>query len=361
MQAIKLTCRPRNRFRLGARDLGVTSRWLHSDTLFSALINAHALLHGRDDATQLIETFRGRRAKISSAFYLVEFLRAGNLQKRIFFLPRIFGLNLPAQSDQDEFGVKKKVKRLEFLSLAAFTEMLQTVREENGEPVFAYDLLDKPQLGDHFIITQDEKKELAALGCSEHEISKIEPYEEFEAPRVNLQKTGDPEAGPFYVTDVHLNSATVVKTDLSWQAHFYFLLNHRLEDDEASRFFASLRLLADEGIGGERSTGAGGFTGFEMLDFPWELRGPYQTNLSLVSPLPEELPRIVSYDAIVRGGYAFMGEDLPHLEKQRVRLIKEGAIFRGEMKGRLVQVGDVQGIPVYQNGINFGLGFGGQS
>ena len=111
MQAIKLICPLHNRFRLGMRDLSTTSEWLHSDTLFSGIINAHALLFGESATTGLVERFRERAIRLSSAFPLVEFSNDAARMVRLFFLPRPFCHNKPLREDSAEVGLKKKIKK----------------------------------------------------------------------------------------------------------------------------------------------------------------------------------------------------------------------------------------------------------
>ena len=358
MQAIKLTCAPRNRFRLGLRDLGTTSEWLHSDTLFSGIINAHALLFGEPQTTELVNDFHEQRIRISSAFPLVQFSNGNKESLGLFFLPRPYCQNKPPQTDHAEIGLKKKIKKIRFLSLPVFKSMLQTVRQEEDTIAFAFDLLTLPRLSEGFVISSTEGAEIGKLVSLGQE-NVIEPLKSIETPKVNLQKIDD--AGPFYETDLHLNRGAIPGTEVRWETHFFFLIDHKLSDDALDRFFAALRLLGDEGIGGERSCGAGHFTDYETLDFDWDLSGPYQTNLALLSPQAEELSKIVSYESLIRGGSFLTGENSDRQRKMSVRMILEGSVFRGEMHGRLVEVAQKDGKPVYQNGLNFGLSFGEQA
>ncbi len=357
MQAIKLICPPHNRFRLGMRGLATTSEWLHSDTLFSGIINTHALLFGESETTGLIDRFRERKIRLSSAFPLVELSSVGSSVVHLFFLPRPFCHNKPQQSERAEPGVKKKIKQLKYLSLQVFEAMLQTATKEQDEITFAFDLLELPKLGEGFVISKEEQDRLLQIGCSNPE--HIIPISTHETAKVNLQQVEN--AGPFYETDLYLNRGMISKQKVVWQTHFYFLLEHELQEEELKQFFAALNLLGDEGIGGERSTGAGCFDGFEFLQFQWRLDGPYQTNLALVSPRPDELSQIVSYEAIIRGGSFLSGDNSNTKRKQSLRMIREGSIFREKMSGALVEIGQLDQRPVYRNGINFGLSFGEQT
>ncbi len=358
MQAIKLICPAHNRFRLGQRDQATTSEWLHSDTLFSGIINAHALLFGEPQTTELVNDFREQRIRLSSAFPLVQFFNGSKESLRLFFLPRPYCQNKPPQTDHAEIGLKKKLKRIKFLSLPVFKSMLQTVRLEEDTITFAFDLLTLPRLSEGFVISSAEGADFGKFVSREQE-KMIQPLKSIETPKVNLQKIDD--AGPFYETDLHLNHGAIPGTELWWETHFFFLIDQKLSDDALDRFYAALRLLGDEGIGGERSCGAGHFIDYETLDFDWGLSGPYQTNLALLSPQAEELSKIVSYESLMRGGSYLTGENSDRQRKMSVRMILEGSVFRGEMHGRLVEVAQKDGKPVYQNGLNFGLNFGEQA
>lgn len=365
MQAIRLRCAPRNRFRLGLHDLGTTSEWLHSDTLFSGIINAHALLFGEPQTSGLVDDFRKQRIRFSSAFPLVQFFNGNQEALRLFFLPRPYCQNKPPQTDHAEIGLKKKIKKIRFQSLPVFKSMLQTVRQEEDTVAFAFDLLNLPRLSEGFVISRAEDAEIGKVlpmwreNGEKREENLIEPLKTIETPKVNLQKIDN--AGPFYETDLCLNRGAIPGTEVSWETHFFFLIDHQLPVEAIDRFYAALRLLGDEGIGGERSCGAGHFADYEIMEFDWELAGAYQTNLALLSPLPEELNNIVSYESLMRGGSYLTGENSDRQRKLSIRMIKEGAVLRGETRGRLVEVAQKDGQAVYQNGLNFGLSFGEQT
>lgn len=348
MKAIKLICNPKSRFRLGFNDISHATDYIHSDTLFSAIINAHNLLYGQSETNNFIQLFKDRKIIISSAFYLIEILKENNLQKRIFFLPKICGKIQSNQEDEKKnyIAQKKRLKKIKFVSLDLFKEMLRNAYKNNDEIKFDIDLKDMPKIDEKFLITEQEDDIF---------YKDIKPYTLLEAPKVSLKMNADNEL--FYEADIKLNSGK--NQSFEWRTHFYFLYESSLNSSEEKRFLASIKLLADEGIGGKRTTGAGWFEGIEFLnDFNWDLKGNYQTNLSLVSPLNDNLKNIAAYDSFVRGGsYVYFGKNTEE-QKKNIRLIKEGAIFYNEINGDLIEVGSINGTKIYQNGINFGLSFG---
>jgi len=90
MQACLLKTNKGARFHFGEAS-GVaraTSHFLHSDTLFSAIINAWAVKN-RETVDEFIAICKRGEFKISSGFYCVE-----TDGKTVFFLPKPVSLNL---------------------------------------------------------------------------------------------------------------------------------------------------------------------------------------------------------------------------------------------------------------------------
>jgi len=359
MQAIKLKCNSRNRFRLGKIDIGHTTDWLHSDTLFSALVNAYLYLYGETQTNLLIYKFHQRKICISSAFYLVEILKDKAVHQRIFFLPKPTGRIYSQNCKDDDGSLNKRVKKIQFLSKDVFCDVLNSAVEEiDGSGIyFDIDLTAFPNLKDRFAISENEAKILKQNGFEDYQ--DIEPYYRIEMPKVSFVsiRSENSETGPFYETDLKLHFEQRGKYE--WQTHFYFLIEHSLNESEETRLLAALRLLSDEGIGGERSTGAGWFVGIEILDFRWDLKGKYSTNVSLLSPIEEQdkLNSILSYESIIRGGWIYWGKGTG-IQKSNVRMIREGSVFSQNFNGCLVQINKFFDKPVYQNGICFALNFG---
>ncbi|GBC75097.1 hypothetical protein HRbin06_00410 [archaeon HR06] len=135
----------------------------------------------------------------------------------------------------------------------------------------------------------------------------------------------------------------------------YFLIN--IERDYEKIIKSAIKLLQDEGIGGDRSIGKG-LGNLEFKDF--ELNTPNNANcfinLSLYYPEYDELIKfkdsknIISYDLIERGGW--VDSIVGNFRKKAINMFVEGSIFPKidgkEFYGKLV--------PVYPNPLIYRYG-----
>ncbi|MFH1725980.1 MAG: type III-A CRISPR-associated RAMP protein Csm4 [Elusimicrobiota bacterium] len=126
---------------------------------------------------------------------------------------------------------------------------------------------------------------------------------------------------------------------------FYFLA--RFEDKKVrDRIFSAMRLLADEGIGGERSVGHGLFKypAWETLELGREVREPsHRVLLSLYYPGSQtEAERLADgyYRLVDRRGYIHSPDAGIPLRWRPVRMAAEGAVLAGvdDVSGSLVEV-----------------------
>ena len=310
MYRIKLAVRPGAQFHLGRTTpfpdsvLHDTDTVIHSDTLFSALINLAAKI---GYAEELVHQFE-KDLKVSSGFYLME---VGD--RSLCFYPR------PSIPLRNEWAVKK-IKRIQFVS----PEVLSSYGFE--------DWFSHPDLitGDNWIATTRELKDLLGAGKFESltttidangyaVIQQIRFYGLVNTPQVSVHSTD--EEGRFYQTgnfqiadNRHLHEKLLI--------HFYFLLDG--EPDELLR--TVLGLLKDEGVGGQRSTGLGLFECVEMDEKVKLPEGEYSMSVSLINPIAEETTQLVEssfYRTMIRGGRKkTKGQRL-----KQVRMITEGAVF----------------------------------
>ncbi|HEC91939.1 MAG TPA: type III-A CRISPR-associated RAMP protein Csm4, partial [Candidatus Atribacteria bacterium] len=119
----------------------------------------------------------------------------------------------------------------------------------------------------------------------------------------------------------------------------HFLI--KLMDDEIrSKVEAAIRLLGDEGIGGDRSYGKGLFE-VEFDGFEWNIEEGKFLNLSLYLPKENEIEMVRKgwYEIVNRSGWVY-SVDKRGERKRFVRMIKEGSTFSGnkEFYGKLIDV-----------------------
>jgi CRISPR-associated protein Csm4 len=299
MQTIILKSRPYTRFRFGEafgafpeekhNTQKSTSSYLHSDTLWSALVNAWALACP-ETVEMFIAECRNGNFKLSSAFYCY---------KNVFFLPKPASLNL------FKFDEPKNLKKVKFISKGIW---------ESG-------LLPEEWFTDKCTLLQN--KSIVALK-SEIE-APIGLFTAETSPKVRARNVTDREDSFYYQTDLFLSE------NVNW----YFLLDNNLPDNLRYDFKKALNTLINLGIGGERSTGCGALTGFEEVGFELGLSDSnFKASISLIAPREKELSENSLYQIIKRGGrFLEKGKSLP-----MVQMLLEGAVFDTSIKGRIVEL-----------------------
>lgn len=328
MKAVILNSNPGARFHIG-RALGAfteethntqktTSEYLHSDTLWSALVNAWALSCPKSVNDFINECMNGN-FRLSSAFYCympplsTEGKKGGN--KKIYFLPKPASLNLAKFSDP------KSLKRVKFLSKGIW---------EKG--LLPEDWFDK----DKCTLLQNES--VVALK------SEIEVAESFKlfyietTAKTSARDITDREDAFYFQTDLYLAE------NIRW----YFLIDNKLPDTLLSDFHTAMKALINLGIGGERTTGCGSLSGYEEIEFNLEMeKSEHTSSISLIAPNQEELSENSLYQIIKRGGrFLEKGKSLP-----MVQMLLEGAVFDNNINGKIVELNNKPKI------LRYGLSF----
>ena len=310
MKAFILKCAVHNFFRLGIRSMNDTHSYIYSDTLFSAILSTHAKMYGRKSTDELCELFTSGQVACSSGFHCLSYSNPHKEEDFIYFLPRPL-IYLATPSDDP-----KSLKDIQFLSKKVW---------ENGPS--ASELLSLPRLGSHHVISWEE---LEALNLQPRRkdreaIQLPELTKEITYPKVHVRKEGQEDA---YFTQTCLQLKSFRNLDQSpLQTHFYFLLKGEIP----ASLFAAIRMLADEGIGGERSSGMGHFKGVEEREFSTILPNPnYQCTLSLSIPKSEiDFQSYEKFQLIIRGGGSMASENSASktVYRKQLRMIQEGAMI----------------------------------
>jgi CRISPR-associated protein Csm4 len=155
-------------------------------------------------------------------------------------------------------------------------------------------------------------------------------------------------------------------TTVQSQAGLYFLVEFPDADAELeSQLRIALELLGEEGLGGERSSGAGRFIPtWEALSDDWQAAVNFDqgNRHSLISLFwdkritPYWLDAQARYALQERGGW-IASPSGRQLRRKMVRMFAEGSVFSQVPRGQLADVtpaGFTQH-PVYRNGIAFSL------
>lgn len=307
------------------RIYNLTQAFAHSDTLMSGIINSYSLLYGNDSTARLLDGFFGQTPpfELSSTMpYL----------KGEFFVPKPVGLNLYSYKGE---GVGNEIKRGAIeVDKDKELKKVKFIREK--------DILDnfpgKYRVIGNFLVPKERFLELNA--GKELLFGKVE-----ERARVSVDRLTS-SSNIYYFS--HFEFAEDAGL---W---FYLKINDRRLED---RIKAAIRLLGDEGLGGDRSCGLGSFEAkFDRCSLP-DGKGPtkYYVSLSLVNPRSrDEIEKASYYEVLTRSGYVYSKSGLG-IKRKAVRVFAEGSVFAGRVCGRVV---DVTPRDFYQHRVYcFGLAF----
>jgi len=312
MKIVKLYPEFPFRFRIGVGKMDTIDDLIHSDTLFSAIINCAVKLYSFDEVNVLIERFIQRRIAISSVFYGVR-----DKEKEVFFFPKPFG----RFSSNESLNIidKKKLKNIKYISSDIWTKILSSW---DGKKI-NYNLLEKTALNNGFLFSEgsieleDEKTEI---------IKKI-----FIEPKVQVGRSRATAENLYFQSEVELLSLSEKTTP------FLFLLFKGEMDKKIKAIF---NLLIEEGIGGERASGKGWFKEWDIgeINLPEPKENDDCLSLSLTLPAVEEVNYLKSYQLLTRNGFIYSATGGVPYRKKTVRLLKEGAIFVKNIKGQIIDV-----------------------
>jgi len=302
--------KPKGPLHLGEREgwLEGTDTFIHSDTLFSAFCHAYQLLY--KDLLELLKEFENNSPPflISSAF---------PYWRNTFFFP------LP----KNQLPKERELAKIKFVNKTGFEKLLK------GEKL------------------KEMIKEIETIPAQEEPYF---PWELSDIPRVGLSRLDNRPGDKFFYF-----SQVIYKED----AGLFFLFKFQKEEFRP-KFEAAIRLLADEGIGGDRSSGKGLFEKplFEEIEIETPTDATGVVSLSLYYPKDKsELTGIKNafYDLIERKGYIF-SPYCSSLRRRSIRMFVEGSVFPHppeKIVGTLVSVEPevFKFHKVYRYGYLFGL------
>ena len=324
MQAYILKSNPGARFRFG-ETLGAypeeqsntqktTSDYLHSDTLWSALVNMWALCSPQT-VEQFITECKTGQFKLSSAFYCVEYKG-----ENIFFLPKPVSLNLFTIKDP------KKLKKVQLISKGVWEKGL--LPEDWFEPKQCTLL----QNGSTVALTSEIEESVSIFSIETN-------------PKVRARNLQERENSFFYQTDLCLSHGG------NHKVYWYFLVQNNLSACLHKDFEKAMQAMINFGIGGERSSGCGALTAYTeiQLDITPDAASKYSCSVSLTAPIEKEITEHALYQTIKRGGrFLEHGKCLPVIQ-----MLREGAVFDAEVAGKIVTLRHDP--PVLRYGLNLSI------
>jgi CRISPR-associated protein Csm4 len=332
----------RNPTHFGETGIGLeqTSERVRSDTLFSAWMSAFARSFGKDEIDSLLRKMTDSSAdpvfRISSTF-----IYRRRKQGYIDYLPKL--IERPVGYPDDDLRFAKTLKQLRFLPKSVWQRWYQ------GHGFTDQDIGD---LKTYATTPEDQTTQLAQAGCFDY----AKAFRAYELPRVAIDRVS--RATNFYHTGLvqfawQSQSGNVAS---GWDhegveslAGLYFLLEFpKADSDLESQLYQALSILGEEGIGGERSSGAGRFTilSWEALPSDWQAianfqKGNHHTLISLFwdsSINAAWLGESARYTLQERGGWIASPFSGRQLRRKMVRMFAEGSVFPKKPQGQLADV-----------------------
>ncbi len=350
MNIYKLITTNNTKIRIGKTGWNDSDDMIHSDTLFSALINCYVLLYGQDKVKNFISEFENGNIKISSVFYSVDIFENKNFIKTINFLPKPFLRIQPLEQKKDENPADtKKIKKIKFVSEKLFSDIIENYDINSG--ISNTDLIkNRYAIGDEFCCCNDEL-EISFKKSFKNIVTETKNAIDRETAQVKIDEQGK---GQLF-TEINIELTEIKENNYILKPALYFFAD--IKSDFEKQFNASIRLMCEEGLGGERSFGKGLFKGLKITEnHKTNFKNPSNifVNLSLLNPQNElELFKnsVVNYDSIIRGGW------IDDIRKKNVRMVKEGSVLKNKINGQLVDVSTnkFNKHNIYQNGIGFYL------
>ena len=303
----------------GKENYDFSSSDLHSDTLSAALAALKMQVAEGDDLMSFLESF-----VVSSAFPFI-----GDR----YFLPKPYGKINVELVDADEYVVRKKLKKLRFVEIGLWNELIA---------------------GKKLTIRNWQLKGAFLLPSDFPEAKFIIPYKSQVNQRVSVSREDGKDAEPFFFEWTYFGA----------NSGLYCLLD--VPTDKKKDVFRLFERLGESGLGTDRNVGGGKFeVETAVLSIP-EVESPDSTLLlSLFIPTEEDL-RLLDlehsrYELLQRGGYmsGSQDSDFRHLRKKSVYMFNVGSVFytTGSFKGKVVDLkpdwNDERMHPVFRSGKPF--------
>lgn len=304
-----------------------TSERVRSDTLFSAWLSAYARLFSGTDVEAIVKTVQQPIPlfRLSSTFIYQQV--HGQLTE---YLPRPLKFPNNYPSGKDDLAFTKTFKKLRYLPLSVWQRWYQ---EEGFTAADRQELIDATQGRSAGSLTQAGTFDYSKA----FQIKKL--------PKVAIDRTT--RATNFYHTGVVSYRCELLNGEIESLSGLYFLVEFPTEDTAFDQtFFAVLDFLGGEGIGGERSSGAGQFKKEVVdLDSDWTKVTRFRdgTQHCLLSLLwqPQITPAMMaqaSYELQERGGWITSPTADAQKRRQAVQMFAEGSVLSSVPMGALADV-----------------------
>jgi CRISPR-associated protein Csm4 len=355
----------RNPVHFGELGIGIeeTSERVRSDTLFSAWMSMYARLFGKNKVGELLTKFpvdsqselrshpKEVPFRLSSTFVFRRIPQADGNDRYIDYLPRLleFPRHYPIHHDL-EFS--KTYKKLSYLPLEVWQRWYQGAgfNDSDREELTAK-TQDQP-------ISDGELKRTGTFDYGQ-------TFGKAQIPKIAVDRTTR-ATNLFHTGFVRFHWESIGNRIKSLTG-LYFLLHFPEANAELeAELQAALALLAEEGIGGERSSGAGRFE-FDWQELPetWQqvVNHPQGDRYGLISlfwelPLPATIiTDATKYTLQERSGWIASPFSGRQLRRKAVQMFAEGSVFPKEPLGQLANVTPDQfkAHKIYRSGLALSL------
>jgi len=329
----------RNNAHFGELGIGLeqTSERVRSDTLFSAWMSAYAKLFGKGEVGKILAEYEQNPQlafRISSTF-----IYRCYEDEYTYYLPR--PLTFPkGYPQEDDWKIDKVYKKLNYLPLEIWHRWYQS---EEGMTNDLEELIEIAEAKTKYDIPKDG--ELYESGT----FAYGETFNTCLVPKVAVDRIT--RATNFYHTGFvkfRWEPEQDKYTGLYCLIYFPENFDRRIKENVKT----SLELLGEEGLGGERSSGAGRFKPeWSDLDETWEailnqqdLNNSHYCLISLYWQNPKKgipnglLGESASYEVVERRGWISSPFSGRQLRRKSVRMFAEGSVFPISVLGELADV-----------------------
>ena len=349
MKIVKMNIENNAPFHFGDAN-GHLNETFSSDRLFSALANNIRFMYGADKIAEFLSHVGSHELVFSSTCFGFEVSPKSNLneQQFIYFLPRP---KIDIYFSNDTYRSYKKFKKIEYISYNLFLHFSKCWDHEKEAVII--DPCDVRIVSKKFALLKDE---VANLQVHDDEWDFLSFLTVHVQPGVEVNRLNSQSENYFTRENIILRYQYTKNYVI--KPFMYFYLKGAIPDYVK----AAIRLLADEGIGGRRSSGQGFFRHIELLDCPhyFSDTGSLMMTLSTYFPKQEEVNHLYSYELEKRNGFIYSRYGTP-LRKKSILAVKEGSLLKDKVEGQILNIrpAGFREHAVYFYGQPMLVGFGG--